>query len=210
MLTEERYQYILEYLQEHGSVTVAELTGQLGASESTIRRDLNALGNLGKLSKVHGGATALHLDFSYVEHPIETKSKLYVEEKRRIGQYAAQTIRKDDFLFLDAGTTTGMMIDYITEAQHPDRHERVFPCPAAGAAGVQGLSHWRADQDVDGGRRRVGKSAGHCAVPFYEVLPRRQRHRPDQRVHDAGPGRGECQASRRPAQLCDIYSGRSF
>ena len=43
MLTEERYQYILEYLQEHGSVTVAELTGQLGASESTIRRDLNAL-----------------------------------------------------------------------------------------------------------------------------------------------------------------------
>ena len=73
MLTEERYQYILEYLQAHGSVTVAELTGQLGASESTIRRDLNALGNLGKLSKVHGGATALHLDFSYVEHPIETK-----------------------------------------------------------------------------------------------------------------------------------------
>lgn len=115
MLTEERYQYILEYLQAHGSVTVAELTGQLGASESTIRRDLNALGNLGKLSKVHGGATALHLDFSYVEHPIETKAKLYVEEKRRIGQYAAQTIRKDDFLFLDAGTTTGMMIDYITE-----------------------------------------------------------------------------------------------
>ena len=41
MLTEERYQYILEYLQAHGSVTVAELTGQLGASESTIRRDLD-------------------------------------------------------------------------------------------------------------------------------------------------------------------------
>lgn len=134
MLTEERYQYILEYLQAHGSVTVAELTGQLGASESTIRRDLNALGNLGKLSKVHGGATALHLDFSYVEHPIETKSKLYVEEKRRIGQYAAQTIRKDDFLFLDAGTTTGMMIDYITSPA--SRSSRTgFPTPSGWRGG---------------------------------------------------------------------------
>ena len=43
MLTEERYNIILELLREKRSVTVAEIKDRLGISESTIRRDLNAL-----------------------------------------------------------------------------------------------------------------------------------------------------------------------
>ena len=201
MLTEERYQYILEYLQ--GARQRHHCRGAdraAGASESTIRRDLNALGNLGKLLEGPRRRDGTAPGFSYVEHPIETKSKPTSREKRRIGQYAAQTIRKDDFLFLDAGTTTGMMIDYITEPSIQIVTNGFSHAPAAGAAGgsrsfsLAGRSRRR--RRPSSGRR----SAGHCAVPFLQgvCFPRRQRHRPDQRVHDAGPGRGECQAKRRP------------
>ena len=43
MLTEKRYELILKLLDEQNSVTVAEIKEKLKISESTIRRDLNAL-----------------------------------------------------------------------------------------------------------------------------------------------------------------------
>ena len=52
MLTETRQEEILRLLKEKGSVTVTELTEHFGASESTIRRDLNALDKKGALVKV--------------------------------------------------------------------------------------------------------------------------------------------------------------
>ena len=45
-----------------------------------------------------------------------TKSQMNVEEKKRIAAYAAAQIEEDDFVFLDAGTTTIYMADYINTA----------------------------------------------------------------------------------------------
>ena len=53
MLSEERFQVILQLLQEKKAVTVTELTRILDTSESTIRRDLNTLAGMGKINKVH-------------------------------------------------------------------------------------------------------------------------------------------------------------
>ena len=47
MLTEKRYELILKLLDEQNSVTVAEIKEKLKISESTIRRDLNALDKAG-------------------------------------------------------------------------------------------------------------------------------------------------------------------
>ena len=63
MLTQERRRKILDLLEEQGSVTVARLSEEFNSSESTIRRDLVALSQLGKLNKVHGGATVLSQQF---------------------------------------------------------------------------------------------------------------------------------------------------
>ena len=62
MLTEKRYELILKLLDEQNSVTVAEIKEKLKISESTIRRDLNALDKAGKLNKVFGGAVRLKLE----------------------------------------------------------------------------------------------------------------------------------------------------
>lgn len=115
MITEERYGKILKCVNENTTITVSKLVEILGASESTIRRDLNALDEMGKLIKVHGGATAKENSFSFEEQSVEAKEKMNASEKEKIAEYAASTIRKDDFVFIDAGTTTYKMIDFITE-----------------------------------------------------------------------------------------------
>lgn len=54
MLTEQRFERILERLKAKKSITVAEITESLGVSESTARRDITALDKAGKLTKVFG------------------------------------------------------------------------------------------------------------------------------------------------------------
>ena len=49
MLAQERYRIILDQLSADGTATVAGLSARLGASEATVRRDLNALAKAGKL-----------------------------------------------------------------------------------------------------------------------------------------------------------------
>lgn len=115
MLTEERYSIILETVNKQRSVKLSDLCVLLDTSESTIRRDLNALAEKGMLTKVHGGAIALDDSFTFIEHNVEEKSKLFAVEKEAIAKFAASLVSNDDFVFLDAGTTTEKIIDYLPE-----------------------------------------------------------------------------------------------
>lgn len=117
MLTQERHSKILSILKEQGSVTVTRLTQVLNTSESTIRRDLTALAQMGKLNKVHGGATALNQEFVRLEDNIEEKLTKNTDEKTAIAQYAASQIQDDDFVFVDAGTTTLLMTKYLKNSK---------------------------------------------------------------------------------------------
>ena len=115
MLTEERYNIILELLREKRSVTVAEIKDRLGISESTIRRDLNALAQEGKLTKVFGGAVVPDNVSNGIELSVPQKLQVNEREKRLIAGYAAAMIKPHDFVYLDAGTTTGYMLEYPLE-----------------------------------------------------------------------------------------------
>ena len=112
MLTEERHHEILDLLNRRGAVTVIELTKLLKTSESTIRRDLNALARIGKLNKVHGGATALERVMQD-EQDMQVKSERFQREKEEIAQYAASLIRDGDFIYIDAGSTPDKLVDAI-------------------------------------------------------------------------------------------------
>lgn len=113
LLTEERHSIILDTLGRQRSANLAELCALLGASESTVRRDLAVLADNGMLVKVRGGAMALGENFTSFEHNVEEKSNMFVEEKIAIAKYAASLIGDSDFVYLDAGTTTEKMIDFI-------------------------------------------------------------------------------------------------
>ena len=90
MLTEKRYELILKLLDEQNSVTVAEIKEKLKISESTIRRDLNALDKAGKLNKVFGGAVAIEAGITTAEPSVAQKKGVNKEEK----QLAEENIRK--------------------------------------------------------------------------------------------------------------------
>lgn len=95
MLAEQRYEKILKLLEEKKSITAAEVKDMLHASESTVRRDITALSNAGKLIKVFGGAMAVEHNYTSYEPTVAQKMELNQEEKRRIAKYAASLISKE-------------------------------------------------------------------------------------------------------------------
>lgn len=116
MLTEQRQRYILEKLETESVVYVTDLVHYLHASESTIRRDLNSLHDKGLLKKVHGGATSISSkEINTKEEVVNIRKNLNLEEKIKIAEKAAQLIEKGDVVYIDAGTTTELMIRYINE-----------------------------------------------------------------------------------------------
>ena len=115
MLTEERFAKILSILESMGSVTVQQLMTELNASESTIRRDLNALDANGQLTKVHGGAILKTMAYSTKDDNVVSRKEKNRDAKNKIAKYAAEQIAPGDFVYLDAGTTTGYMLELFCD-----------------------------------------------------------------------------------------------
>ena len=142
MLQYERFETIMNKLQTQSSVRVSDLSRELGVSESTIRRDISDLAKAGRLKKVFGGAVpaeshteaagrtaaeaagrtaaeaADEPDFAErtinaVSRNVEEKARLQVDEKSEVAMRAAAMIEDGDLVYIDAGTTTGCMIDHI-------------------------------------------------------------------------------------------------
>ena len=114
MLTQDRYRAILDLLEEKNSVTVSELTKLLDSSESTIRRDLSALDEMGKLTKVFGGATSITRNEGVFEDAVSNRETVMSDEKDAVAEYCAKLIHDSDFVYIDAGTTTLKLVDHIT------------------------------------------------------------------------------------------------
>ncbi|EKY27528.1 DeoR/GlpR family DNA-binding transcription regulator [Clostridium celatum] len=114
MLSEERYKLILDKLDKESVVYLNDLVKYLDTSESTIRRDLNALHKAGLLKKVHGGATSLKdIKINTSDDKVEYRQNLNMDEKLKISEYAASLIEDNDLIYMDAGTTTELIIDFI-------------------------------------------------------------------------------------------------
>jgi DeoR family fructose operon transcriptional repressor len=185
MLTKQRQEIILKLLDERGSVTVTEAREILDASESTIRRDITALDQEGKLVKVFGGAVAVKQNVHALEYTVEQKTDLNRKEKEQIATYAASLIEAEDFIFLDAGTTTACMLEhmrghgciFVTNAvAHAQKlasyHEKVIlvggilKSSTEAVIGAQAVEQIRKFHFTKGffGANGVSKSAG-CTTP---------------------------------------------
>ena len=73
MMTEDRYTAILDALKERKSMTVAEFTEITGASESTIRRDLIALDDMGKIKRSMVVPRRLSMNISPMRHRFQPR-----------------------------------------------------------------------------------------------------------------------------------------
>ncbi|CAN5876614.1 DeoR/GlpR family DNA-binding transcription regulator [soil metagenome] len=104
MLAETRRRALLDLIQRRGFATLEELVKSIGVSESTIRRDLEALDQAGSINRTHGGAVCSGDVRSMPA--LDDRATAMAVEKRAIGQLAASMIEDDDTVLLDGGTTT--------------------------------------------------------------------------------------------------------
>ena len=103
MLAEERKEQIMKIAEKNRIVKVANLSRLLGATEATIRRDLEELQKQDKIRRIHGGAvlaTKMSRDFNYSE-----LSVLCMAEKQKIAAKAFEHVQNGDALLLDGSTT---------------------------------------------------------------------------------------------------------
>ena len=111
MFAHERRQEIMARAQRTGRVAVTELADALAVTSETIRRDLSQLEQAGLLRRVHGGA--LPLDRQSIEPEVLERALTMVNEKLRIAERALDEVPTTGTIFLDAGTTTGVLADLM-------------------------------------------------------------------------------------------------
>lgn len=105
LMPAQRRQRIVEFLRQHGAVTLVQLEQALGASVSTLRRDLDALAETGEVERTHGGALLKQLDYSTFEPDRHAAVELSPREKQAIGQAAAQALQPRQSVIFDSGST---------------------------------------------------------------------------------------------------------
>ncbi|XXM70563.1 DeoR/GlpR family DNA-binding transcription regulator [Lysinibacillus sphaericus] len=113
MLTEERHRIILDLLKDKETVKIQEIAELTEASDSTIRRDLTLLEQEKYLKRIHGGAARLQGKLK--ELTVSEKTSKSLQEKSVIGRFAAGLVEEGDCIYLDAGTTTLGMIEFLPE-----------------------------------------------------------------------------------------------
>ena len=103
MFAEERKAEILQLVESGKPVKVGDLSERFEVSESTVRRDLQELENVGLIQRTHGGAISIQssLELSYQEKEI-----LFYDEKQKIAKAAVELVKDGETVFLDTGTTT--------------------------------------------------------------------------------------------------------
>jgi DeoR family transcriptional regulator of aga operon len=99
----DRFGRILELVAKDGSVAVADLAAELGVSEATVRRDLQALSEQRLLERAHGGAISQGAAY---ELPVRYRGGHARDEKLRIARAAVERVRDGDVIALTGGTTT--------------------------------------------------------------------------------------------------------
>ncbi len=121
MITYERRQRLLALLKKQPGIRVSEMASLMGASEGTIRNDLNALSAGELLVRVRGGARLI--EDSLTQSPRFTaRLKVNGEAKQIIALWAAKLVEDGDSILLDASSTVYSMARYLQNR----RRLRVF------------------------------------------------------------------------------------
>ncbi len=102
----------MEFIRQHGAVQVESLAEALNVTPQTIRRDLNQLYELDLLDRVHGGAV-IKQGIENVGYSV--RKTLMVEEKIAIARRAAELIPNNSSLFVNIGTTTERVSEFLLE-----------------------------------------------------------------------------------------------
>lgn len=113
MTAEERKHRLENYLQEVEFASLEDLSKHVGASISTVRRDLTVLEAAGGLRRTHGGARIITPKSD--EFTFSARDTHQLDSKEAIGRACAALIRPNQSVIIDAGTTTFHVAKYLED-----------------------------------------------------------------------------------------------
>lgn len=108
LAAQERRTWLLGQLRDSKRVSLTKAAEELGVSEMTVRRDLNALERDGSARRMRGGAV--------YSGPVsfEGRERTHVEEKRLIAQKLLSLVPDSGVIALDSSTTMHRLAQLIT------------------------------------------------------------------------------------------------
>lgn len=98
---------IVELVTDRGSVTLSDLSGELGISPATVRRDLADLEYQRLLVRTHGGATRVE---TFAELPVTLRDTQFQEAKRAIATAAASLVPTEHHAVALSGGSTAATV----------------------------------------------------------------------------------------------------
>ena len=102
--TRQRRSRLIDFVRVRGFASLDDLVRELGVSESTIRRDLDALEEQGTAKRTHGGV--LYAGGHARLPEFDERQPAHWAAKRAIAAAAAERIDDGETVLLDGGTTT--------------------------------------------------------------------------------------------------------
>jgi len=114
----EREELILSLLAVRGFITFQDLEAGVSASPATIRRDLEKLERMQRITRVRGGARLVRPDEPNVGAqlsgiPFNENLSRDLAAKLAIGREAAKLCRRGDSIIIDGGSTTLQMCPHL-------------------------------------------------------------------------------------------------
>lgn len=107
----ERYEQILSMLEDDRVIAVREMSKRLYVSEATIRRDLKELEDGGLIRRIYGGAMLVRQTNRDV--PLYMRESEQAEAKTIIGKKAADMVREDHVIIIDASSTAYHVVEHL-------------------------------------------------------------------------------------------------
>lgn len=107
-----RLEEMESYIRNYKTVTLDQLCNVFGVSKNTVRRDIEEITAGGEIKKIYGGVT---VESRKELIPFSERNIANLEAKKAIAQKAAQLVEDGDIIFLDSGTTTCPMVEYLKD-----------------------------------------------------------------------------------------------
>jgi len=119
MHEKDRHRVILSAVQDRSLVTVVDLCALTGASEATVRRDINTLDGQKRLRRVRGGAEALTTApfVGLAGRPFSINETMNIAEKQAIAAAAVELCEDGEPVIINGGTTTFQMVHPLASRQ---------------------------------------------------------------------------------------------
>jgi DeoR family transcriptional regulator, deoxyribose operon repressor len=110
-----RLEALKTMLQVENSMRISEISKRMGVSPMTSRRDIEILSNQGIVKVLHGAVVYNSTSSSsgLFDYTLTIAENQNIDKKKEIGRYAAACIAENDIVFLDAGSTTEFLAQFL-------------------------------------------------------------------------------------------------